>query len=191
MKESVTRRSAPGSAPGSAIARFFARRKFRKEILARLNAMLKLYPGGVKNIPRDHPWVRKIINDNFNSGDMRPGELTVHVAGFIVAGAFEHLQALRPELLNEVCQQLREIDLFEFNKVCRQGGRLPKGMKLAAAFAAFALLEARDALEQGEISELSYETFLSEVVGALQGKKFHQRSNDRMVDAIRTAFQIK
>jgi len=53
--------------------------------MARLNAMLLLYPGGVRNIPRDYPGIANAIKGNCDDGKITPAYSAVIIAGSILA----------------------------------------------------------------------------------------------------------
>jgi hypothetical protein len=74
------------------VAGFFALRKFRKEVMARLNAMLLFYPDGVRNIPHDYPGITNAINGNCDAGDITPGYSAVIIAGSMLANKLENLE---------------------------------------------------------------------------------------------------
>lgn len=97
------------------MAGFFARRKFRNDVMARLNAMLLFYPGGVKNIPQDYPGITNAINGNCDAGDIPAAYSAVIIAGSILANKFENLE---PDDREALRQQLCRLTLPTSRKCC-------------------------------------------------------------------------
>jgi hypothetical protein len=156
---------------------FFARRKFRKEVTARLNAMLLFYPGGVKNIARNYPGAKNAINDHCDAGDITHARSAVMVAGSILANEFEHLD---PSDRDAIRQQLGQMDFAQFKEALRGNVQMPPNMMSGTSLAALALVMAEIDLNSGEITEDHFKSFTSEINGALRGKNFDQRSSERL-----------
>ena len=70
---------------------FFARRKFRNEVMARVNAMLLFYPGGVKNLARNYPNMGAAIDGHVDKGGISQGHSAVMIAASVIANEFEAL----------------------------------------------------------------------------------------------------
>jgi hypothetical protein len=163
------------------VAGFFARRKYRNEVMARVNAMLLFYPGGIRNVAKNYPGLPDAINGNFDAGDIRPGQSAVICAGSILANEF---LALDPDDREDMRRQLRSVDFAEFKEVLRGKVELPEGMAGGTAMAALALVMAETEFNKGEITEQQFKAFMSEVWGALEGKDAEQRSSERVRDIL-------
>jgi hypothetical protein len=163
------------------VAGFFARRAFRKEVMARVNAMLLFYPGGVRNVARNYPNLPKAIDGNCDAGDIKPGHSAVIIAGSILANEFMAVDPVDREAMR---QQLGRVDFAQFKEVLRGNGQMPKDMAGGTAMAALAFIMAETELNKGGITEDQFKSFMSEVWGALEGKDADQRSSERVRDII-------
>jgi hypothetical protein len=149
--------------------------------MARLNAMLLFYPGGVTNITRNYPGITNAINGNCDAGGVTHAQSAVMVAGSILANEFEHLG---PSDRDAIRQQLGQIDFAQFKEALRGNGQMPQNMMSGTSLAALALVMAEIDLKSGEITEHQFKSFASEINGALRGKTFDQRSSERTRDII-------
>ncbi|MGA2056825.1 MAG: hypothetical protein ABSG88_16115 [Bradyrhizobium sp.] len=163
------------------MAGFFARRKFRNEVIARVNAMLLFYPGGVKNLARNYPNLGSAIDGNFDAGGISQGRSALLIAGSIISNEFEHLD---PNDRDVIRRQLGKIDFEQFKRTLRGNGQRPQDIMGGTSLAALALVMAEIELKNGEVSEDDFKNFASEVSGALQGKGFAQRSYERTRDTM-------
>jgi len=163
------------------VAGFFARRKFRNDVMGRLNAMLLFYPGGVRNIPRDYPGITNAINGNCDAGDITPAHSAVIIAGSILANKYENLE---PDDREAMRQQLGHVDFAHFKEVLRDKAQLPTDMMGGTTLAALAFVMAETDFNKGEITENQFKSFMSEVWGALEGKNSDQRSSERVRDML-------
>lgn len=149
--------------------------------MARVNAMLLFYPGGVRNVAKNYPGLTNAINGNFDAGDIKPGQSAVICAGSILANEFF---ALDPDDRGDMRRQLGAVDFAHFKEVLRGNGELPRGMAGGTAMAALAFVVAESEFGKGEITEQQFKNFMSEVWGALEGKDSDQRSSERVRDII-------
>lgn len=148
--------------------------------MARLNAMLLFYPGGVRNILRDYPGVTNAINGNCDAGDVTPAYSAVIIAGFVLANKSKiwspATATIRP--------QLRQVDFAHFKEVLRGNGVMPKDMMGGTSLVVLALVMAEMALKDAEITENQFKSFTSEVIGALDGKNSDERYSERARDML-------
>jgi hypothetical protein len=163
------------------MAGFLARRKFKKEVMARLNAMLVFYPGGVGNIPREYPGITNAINGNCDASNITPGYSAVMIAGSILANKFENLE---PTDRNAIRRQLGQVDLAHFKEVLRGKGEMPKDIMGGTSLVALAFIMAEIATKDGEVTESQFKNFTSEIIGALDGKSYEERSSERVRDVL-------
>lgn len=161
------------------MAGFFARRKFRNEVIARVNAMLLFYPGGVKNLARNYPNIANAINGHFDDGGITHARSALLCAGSILTN---ELEALDPSDRDAIRQQLGKIDFAKFKDALRGNVQIPRDIMAGTSLAALALVMAEIDLKKGEIDNDNFDDFVSEINGALQGKDFADRSYERMRD---------
>jgi len=166
---------------GGSVAGFFAKRKFRNEVMARVNAMLLFYPGGVKNLARNYPNLETAIDGNFDDGGISHGRSAVMIAASVIANEFE---ALNPNDRDAIRRQLATIDLNQFKHALRGNGQIPQDTMGGTSLAALAIVMADIELNNGEITQDHFNDFVSEIKGALQGKNFSQRSYERTRDTL-------
>ena len=105
---------------GKFVASFFARRKFRTEVTARVNAMLLFYPGGVKNLARNYPDMGAAIDGNFDAGGITHARSALLIAGSVLSN---ELEALDPSDRDAIREQLGKIDLNQFKKTLLGNGQ--------------------------------------------------------------------
>lgn len=158
---------------------FFAKRKFRNEVIARINAMLLFYPGGVKTLARNYPNLANAINDHFDQGDMTHARSALLCASSIITNEFE---ALDQSDRDAIWQQMGKIDFAKFKEALRGNVQIPRDIMAGTSLAGLALVMAEIDLNKGEIDQDNFDDFASEIKGALQGKEFAQRSYERMRD---------
>jgi hypothetical protein len=163
------------------VAGFFAKRKFRNEVMARVNAMLLFYPGGVKNLARNYPNLGSAIDGNFDAGGISHGRSALLIAGSVLSNEFEHLE---PNDRDVIWQELGKIDFNQFKLMLRGSVQRPQDLMGGTSLAALALTMAEIELNRGEVTEEDFKNFSSEISGALQGKNFGQRSYERTRDAM-------
>src|SRR5258708_11006683 len=166
---------------GVRLAGFFARRKFRNEVIAKVNAMLLFYPGGVKNLARNYPNLGSAIDGNFDAGGISHGRSALLIAGSVISNEFEHLD---PNDRDAIRRQLGKIDFEQFKQTLRGKGQAPQDIMGGTSLAALALVMAEIELKNGEVTEDDFKNFASEISGALQGKNFSERSYERTRDTI-------
>jgi hypothetical protein len=126
---------------GKFVASLFARRKFRKEVTARVNAMLLFYPGGVKNLARNYPNMGAAIDGNFDAGGITHARSALLVAGSVLSN---ELEALNPSDRAAIREQLGKIDFAQFKETLRGNGQLPQDIMSGTSLAALALVMADD-----------------------------------------------
>jgi hypothetical protein len=149
--------------------------------MARVNAMLLFYPGGVKNLARNYPNLGAAIDGHFDAGDISQGRSAVMVAASVITNEFE---ALDPSDRDAIWRQLVGLDLNQFKHALRGNGQVPKGTSTGTSLAALAIVMADVELKNSEITQGNFDDFISEIRGSLQGKNFAQRSYERTRDAI-------
>lgn len=160
---------------------FFARRKFRKEGMERLHAMLLFYPGGVRNIEREYPGIANAIDSNCDAGDITPARSAVMIAGFILGNKFENLGQQDRKAIRG---QLGQVDFAAFKDGLRTGIKMPSELMAGTSLVVLALIMAEIAVKDGELTDGQFKSFTSEVIGALDGKNSAQRSSERMRDIL-------
>lgn len=163
------------------MAGFFARRKYRSDVIGRLHAMLLFYPGGVRRIERDYPNLRNAIDINCDAGDVHPAFSATIVAGSILADKLLNLES-RDRLV--ILQQLSQVDLANFKEVMAGRAEMPTDLMGATSLVALAFVMAEISRKNGEITDSELKSFTSEVLGALQGKDADQRSSERIRDIL-------
>jgi hypothetical protein len=166
------------------VAGFFARRKFRNEVMARVNAMLLFYPGGAKNLARNYPNLGAAIDGHVEKEGISQGHSAAMVAASVIANEFE---ALCPGDRDAIRRQLAGLDLNQFKHTLRGNGQVPQGTLAGTSLAALALVMANIEFNNGEITQDDLDDFVSEIRGSLQGKNFSRRSYERMRDTMNEA----
>jgi hypothetical protein len=132
------------------VAGFFAKRKFRNEVMARVNAMLLFYPGGVKNLARNYPNLGSAIDGNFDAGGISHGRSALLIAGSVLSNEFEHLE---PNDRDVIWQELGKIDFNQFKLMLRGSVQRPQDLMGGTSLAALALTMAEIELNRGEVTE--------------------------------------
>lgn len=144
------------------MAGFFERRRFRKDVMARLHAMLLLYPGGVRNLERNYPNLPKAIDGNCDAGDVPAAHSAVIIAGSILANEFGALDDVQRKAVRD---QVARVDLAAFKKALRTGEQLPSELLAGTSLVALAFIVVNASLTDGEITEHQFKSFTSEVIG--------------------------
>jgi hypothetical protein len=160
---------------------FFERRRFKKEVMARVDAMLLFYPGGVRQVRKNYPGIPGAIAGHCVSGDINAAHSAILVASSVITNEFEHLP---PRDRSVVHQQLKGLDFAKFKEGLRGNMTPPDGLSRGASLAASALMMADLWLRQQEVAEDDFKNFASEIFGALEGKSFQQRSSERIRDTL-------
>ena len=149
--------------------------------MARVNAMMLFYPGGVKQMARNYPGLSGGIDGNFDAGDVTLGQSALMMAGFILA---HEVEALEPPDREAIRQQLAALDFAQFKRVLRGELKMPGELMSGTSLIALAMVMAEVELNKGEVTENQFKVFMSEVYGALEGKDSQERSAERMRDVI-------
>jgi len=160
---------------------FFARRKYRSDVIGRLHSMLLFYPGGVRQIERDYPNLRKAIDGNCDAGDVHPAFSAMIIAGSILA---DKLLNLESQDRSAILQQISQVDLANFKEAMVGRAEMPKDLMGGTTLVALAFVMADISRKNGEITDNQLKSFTSEVLGALQGKDADQRSSERIRDIL-------
>jgi hypothetical protein len=80
--------------------------------------------------------------------------------------------------------QLAHVDFAAFKNALLSGAKMPDGLMPGTSLAALAFMMAAVALRDGAITDHQFETFTSEVIGALDGKDSGQRASECMRDIV-------
>jgi hypothetical protein len=160
--------------------KYFEGRKYRKDALSQVKALLWFYPAGRDQLQSHYPNIGKVIADNVG-GDYSPDQTAMLIAGSILAHVAENATAeQRAEIWDQWAGYdhavLRQtvLDLF-YNK-----GSVPAGLLPGTVFYATAMMIAKALLDDGKVEERNYENFRSEVLGALSGKSPDERQRERV-----------
>lgn len=160
---------------------FFERRKFRRDVMGRLDAMLLFYPGGVRQMHKNYPGLASAIDGHINSGGISAARSALLLAGSLLANEFEHLPA---QDRGAVHHQLTTMNFEAFKQALRGGLTPPDGLLLGTSLAALAFFLAQTSVQNSEVSESDFNNFASELFGALEGKSFAERSDARIRDTL-------
>jgi len=165
---------------------------YKYQVLDCLHSLLYPYPGGRENIIKDYPGILDVIRIKFTEGG-KPERTALDMAGSILAKLVEPLTA---DDRSNIVLQLGHLDL-RMLKTMMNDARDGKSRELTdtvvqrAAEDRFhilmfgnALVVAKTHFDNGEVDQSAYDTFTSEVFGALAGKPFEQRSTERILNAL-------
>lgn len=166
---------------GAKLVGFFERRKFKKDVRGRVDAMLLFYPGGVRQLHKNYPGLSEAIDGHCVSGGISAARSALLVVGTVLSNEFEHLPA--PDR-TAIHRQLTALDFAAFQEALRGSITPPDELLRVTSLAALALLMAQMSVRQTEVSEDDFNTLASEVFGALEGKSFEQRSSERVRDTL-------
>jgi hypothetical protein len=169
--------------------KYLKRRKYRKQVLDSLYAVLYPYPRGRDNIIKDYPRIRDLIKSNFADGGT-PQRAALLAAAPILAKLIGTLSADQRALID---QQLQQIDVRQARELMRdlRGGKpLPKEIAFGTVLLGNAITTAQTLVDRREVDQADYDTFVSEAFGALSGTSSRAWSSEPIVAGLDLAMSL-
>jgi hypothetical protein len=157
--------------------KFLQRRRYKKQVLGNVYALLRLYPLGLDNIVKCYPGILSAIDSNF-AEQIPPPRSALFVAASVLTN---DLKALTVEQCLLIRNQLPTMPMAQLAAV--MAGEIPKfpeEIAFGTIMYGVAILTARMFVDSGKIEHGDYTLFWSEIFGALEGKTGDQRSAERI-----------
>jgi hypothetical protein len=156
---------------------FFQRRRYKKQVLAHVYALLRLYPLGLDNIVKSYPGILSAIDSNF-AEQMPPPCSALFVAASVLTN---DLKALTAEQRLLIRNQLPTMPMAQLRAVMAgESPKFPEEITFGVIMYGVSILTARMLVDSGKIEQADYNLFWSEIFGALEGKTADQRSSERI-----------
>jgi hypothetical protein len=157
--------------------KFLERRRYKKQVLAHVYALLRLYPLGVGKIVKVYPGILSAIDSHF-AEQMPPPRSALFVAASVLTN---DLKALTTEQCLLIRNQLPTMPMAQLTAVMAgESPKFPEEIAFGTIMYGVAILTARSCVDSGKIKQGDYNLFWSEIFGALEGKTADQRSSERI-----------
>lgn len=158
----------------------YRRWRYQQDVLGTLYSIMYLYPRGVKQIPIDYPALKSTIQ-NYRKNEHSATKAGVFIAGILIANLYETLRQQEREVIRE---QISHFDFASFKDVMARRIRgedepIPD-VAHGTLMGAMALIMVERLHMDGAIEKDIYDTFISEILGALHGKSSDERASERL-----------